>query len=290
VIPPARRFAAGFCGGTIEMDCSTEPLAYELRQRLGHLLLAGDHTAETVIFRLTLEEIEPDWIEICDSNGRSERGQREYIVHCARRWAIDRFIEAHPGFLWLHAAAAALDDLVVLLCGSPGAGKSTLAVQLVDLGWTFVADDVVPVDRTSRLALPMPCAPCIRTGLLQEGGDLPVFLEQSKRVVPVPSGQVATAPQPVGAVVFPEFVQSTAPILSPLSSTSAARSLIAHCLRFDEEKALTIGGLFRLADALPAFHLRYHDPAAAAADLTRRWPELSARVQRSAGAAAAATS
>ena len=285
MIPRAPRFSAGFCGSAIEMDCSSEPLAHELRQRLGHLLI-GDHAAETVILRLTLEQIEPDWIEIRDSTGRCERGQRDYVVHCARRWAIEGFIEAHPGFLWLHAAAAALDGFVVLLCGSPGAGKSTLAVRLVELGWTFVADDVVPVDRTTGLALPMPCAPCIRIRSLEESDDPDVFLEQSKQVVPVTSGQVAAAPHPVGAIVFPEFSRNGRQVLSPLSSASAARSLIAHCLRFDEDKARTIGGLFRLTEALPAFHLRYCDPAATAAELTRRWLELSGRLQSSGGSAA----
>jgi hypothetical protein len=285
VIPRTTRFAAGFCSSAIEVDCSSEPLAYELRQRLGHLLV-GASAADTVILRLTLEQIEPDWIEIRDSTGRSERGQRDYVVHCARRWAIEGFIEAHPDFLWLHAAAAALDGFVVLLCGSPGAGKSTLAVQLVDLGWAFVADDVVPVDPMSGLALPLPCAPCIRTASFEEGDGRGVFLEQSKRVVDVASEKVAAAPQPIGAIVFPEFSRNGAQVLSPLSSASAARSLIAHCLRFDEDKSRTIGGLFRLTEALPAFHLRYCDPAATAAELTGRWLELSRRLQSSDGSAA----
>jgi hypothetical protein len=282
VIPGAPRFAAGFNGTSIEVHCESAPLAEELRLRLGHLLV-GALAADTSILRLTLQQIESDWIEIRDSTGRCERGQLDYVVHCARRWAIEGFIEAHPGFLWLHAAAAALDGSAVLLCGSPGAGKSTLAVQLIDLGWTFVADDVVPVDGTSGLALPMPCAPCIRTGSSEDGGDPEVFLEQSKRVVAVASGQVATTAQPVGAIVFPEFSPDATLILSPLSAASTAWTLTAQCLRFDQDRARTIGGLFRLAEALPAFHLRYRDPAATAAELTRRWPELSRRLQSSCG-------
>ena len=276
---PAAHFAASFNGSAIEVDCSSAPLAEELRLRLGHLLVG---TPSAAILRLTLEQIESDWIELRDSTGRCERGQLDYVVHCARRWAIEGFIEAHPGFLWLHAAAAALDDSVVLLCGSPGAGKSTLAVQLIDRGWTFVADDVVPVDATSGLTLPMPCAPCVRT-VGSDGGDPGVFLEQTKRVIAVAPDQVATKPQPVGAIVFPEFSPVETPILSQLSAVSAAWSLIAQCLRFDQDRARTIGGLFRLAETLPAFHLRYRDPAAAAAELTTRWPELSRSLQSSGG-------
>lgn len=274
--PHAPRFSAGFNGSSIEVHCESAPLAEALRLRLGHLLM-GALAAETVLLRLTLEQIERDWIEIRDSTGRSERGQLDYVVHCARRWAIEAFIAAHPAFLWLHAAAVARDGSVVLLCGSPGAGKSTLAVQLIDRGWTFVADDVVPVEGRSCLALPMPCAPCIRAGSPEEFGDRDVFLEQSKRVVAVASGQVATTAHPVAAIVFPEFSPGAKLVLSPLSAASAAWSLTTQCLRFDEVRARTIDGLFRLAEALAAFHLLYSDPSATAAELTRRWPELSAK-------------
>ena len=273
MIPRAPRFAAGFNGSSIEVDCGSAPLADELGLLLGHLLI-DDLSARTATLRLTLEQIESDWFEIRDSAGRCDHGQRDYVLHCARRWALDGLIEAHPGFLWLHAAAAALDDRAVLICGSPGAGKSTLAVQLLERGWSFVADDVVPVDVTGSLALPMPCAPCIRTGLSENGGDPAVFLQQSKRVVAVASGQVAATAQPIGAIVFPEFAPGDTPLLSPLSAALAASSLIAQCLRFDEGRTRTISSLFRLAEALPAFHLRYRDPAATAAELTRRWPEM----------------
>lgn len=273
MIPRAPRFAAAFNGSSIEVNCESALLAEEIRLRLGHLM-RGSPGPEASILRLTLVPIESGWIEIRDSTGRLERGQLDHVVHYARRWAVEGFMEAHPRFLWLHAAAAARDDAAVLLCGSAGAGKSTLAVQLIDQGWTFVADDVVPVDRTSGLALPMPCTPCVRTGSPEESGDPDVFLEQSKRVIAVASDRVATTAHPVGAVVFPEFSRGAAPIVSPLSAASAAWSLTAQCLRFDEDKALTIGSLFRLAESTPAFHLVYGDPASAAALLTLRWPEL----------------
>ena len=269
----APRFAAGFNGSAIDVQCESAPLAHAVRQRLGHLLVGA--VEETAVLQLTLAHIDRDWIEIRDSTGRSERGQLDFVVHCARRWAIESFIAAHPGFLWLHAAAAARDGSVVLLSGSPGAGKSTLAVQLVDRGWTFVADDVVPVDGTSGAALPMPCAPCVRTGSPEEGVDPDVFLEQSKRVISVAADRIAATAQPVGAIVFPEFSRGAAPALSPLSAAAAAWSLTAQCLRFDDDRAQTIGRLFRLAETVPAFHLLYCDPAATAAELTRRWPELS---------------
>jgi RNase adaptor protein for sRNA GlmZ degradation len=43
----------------------------------------------------------------------------------------------------IHATAVALDGRAVLLFGAPGAGKSDLALRLIDRGWRLVADDRV---------------------------------------------------------------------------------------------------------------------------------------------------
>jgi hypothetical protein len=47
------------------------------------------------------------------------------------------------GLYALHAAAAAQGDGVLLMPGTTGAGKSTLAVALARAGWEFLADDMV---------------------------------------------------------------------------------------------------------------------------------------------------
>ena len=273
-----------FNGTHVEVLCDTEQLALDLRLRLGHLA-TGTEPASRGVLRLVLNEIQASWIDLCDSTGRNERGSIDHLLHYIRKWATSAFVSGSPHLLWLHAGAAALDGAVVLLPGDPGAGKSTLTVRLVERSWRFFADDAVPLDLNRRTALPLPFNPSVRTEP-SSGGDWPAFLEQPKVTLAVPPDQVATASQPVGAIVFPEFSPGDTQVLSPLSAASAARSLIAHCLRFDEDKARTIRGLFRLAEALPAFHLRYGDPAATAAELTRRWPELSGRLHSSGSASA----
>ena len=47
----------------------------------------------------------------------------------------------------LHATCVAVDRLGVLLTGRPGAGKSDLALRLIDRGAELVADDVTIVTR-----------------------------------------------------------------------------------------------------------------------------------------------
>lgn len=43
----------------------------------------------------------------------------------------------------LHASCVALDGAALLLLGPPGSGKSALALRLMGIGWSLVADDQV---------------------------------------------------------------------------------------------------------------------------------------------------
>lgn len=55
---------------------------------------------------------------------------------------------AWRGSLAFHASAVVVDGRAVLIAGRGGAGKSTLAAGLAVLGGTFIADDLVAVDRS----------------------------------------------------------------------------------------------------------------------------------------------
>jgi HPr kinase/phosphorylase len=69
------------------------------------------------------------------------------------------------GRLQIHASCVALDGAGLLLRGSPGAGKSDLALRLVDAGGALVADDLCEIRRLGdRLIADLPGAvdPCFR--------------------------------------------------------------------------------------------------------------------------------
>ena len=256
---------AGFNGLHVAVECRTEWLAIELRRRLAHVV-APPHVDPPVILRLTLDELEPSWIEVRDSTGRCERGSFEYASYHARKWMTSAFVGAHADLIWLHAAAASSDGLSVLLSGPAGAGKSTLVVELIGRGWRLLADDVVAVRPGTFEALPLPFSPEVRAAPRERDQEWPAFLAQSKVLAAIEPARVASKPASVSALVFPEYAADvTRPLMTPLTVVSAAKALASQALH----RNATTGDVFRLAGQVPSYRLRYAAPAAAASALAK---------------------
>ncbi len=68
----------------------------------------------------------------------------------------------------MHASCVALDGRAILLCGLSGSGKSDLALQLIDRGFTLVADDQTIVRKQGTRLLAS--VPSTIAGLLEIRG------------------------------------------------------------------------------------------------------------------------
>jgi HPr kinase/phosphorylase len=68
----------------------------------------------------------------------------------------------------VHGTAVAVDGAALLLRGPPGAGKSDLALRLIDAGARLVADDQVELRRSGRQILTR--APATLAGLVEIRG------------------------------------------------------------------------------------------------------------------------
>lgn len=68
----------------------------------------------------------------------------------------------------LHATGVVRDGWAVLLTGPPGAGKSDLALRLIDRGWQLLADDQVRLEHGGDRV--MAHAPPATAGLIEVRG------------------------------------------------------------------------------------------------------------------------
>lgn len=140
------------------------------------------------------------------------------------RWALVRqLVSAGSRCSWLallHAGAVATPTGCLLLCGDSGAGKSTLLAGLLNAGFGFVADDIVPLEKGTRLIRPVPLAISIKQGSWPTIGALfPELAEASvvrlgarrMRYLWPRSGTASadTAGRPAAAVLFPRYEKGT---------------------------------------------------------------------------------
>lgn len=112
--------------------------------------------------------------------------------------------------LALHAASMLVGDRLLLLCGPPGAGKTTLSLGLAHAGFGYCADDVTLLD-ASALCTGLPLAPSVKHGswsVLERShaglADAPIFRRPDGTQVryPVPDRVVRTRPTRVGWIVL----------------------------------------------------------------------------------------
>lgn len=144
---------------------------------------------------------------------------------------------AHGSYeLAIHAAALQRRERLLLLCGQPGAGKTTLTLALAHAGFGFAADDVTLLDSGGG-GLGLPFAAAVKPGawplLAEICPDLdaaPVFRRPDGRriryILPKASVPASPSPRPVGWVVLLRRGRDANARLEPLDPVDALRGLL----------------------------------------------------------------
>lgn len=138
--------------------------------------------------------------------------------------------------LAVHAAALLKNERTLLLCGNPGAGKTTLTLALVHAGFGFASDDVTLLDSRGH-AVGLPFAPAAKAGawplLAEYYPDLdavPVCRRPDRRrvrfVVPKEFVPLPPSPVPIGCVVLLRRGHDSKACLEPVDPASALRGLL----------------------------------------------------------------
>ena len=214
---------------------------------------------------LTLRRTRAGYAVAGGSEPDSGDGTLVDALRSLRYQATLHLMAARPDLVWLHAAAVARDGRALLITGPGGSGKSSLATALVDMGFRYLGDDVIPLDPASGTAYPFPVTPAVRS---TPGGRLPrEAVATLPRVdVKLDAIRIAPAPVPVAVVVFPVYTGRLVEMRRwPPART--ALDLLRHCLNFERHGAETIRALCALAATWSAIGLRFDHAGRAAAAL-----------------------
>ncbi len=164
------------------------------------------------------------------------------------------------GALVFHAAACSRGDQTVVVCGAPGAGKSSLLVGLVDAGWRAVSEDICAVDFRTGTPMLWPGPPWVRLSVGQQGpmGSEAIFDAAHKTGWDIAAVQTLE-PVPVTQVVLLESPGGDAASLERLPAPSAIRELARHAVWLEDQAdrgTRLFGPTAELVGKVPTFRLQ----------------------------------
>lgn len=191
-----------------------------------------------------------------------------------RREVAIMLMETRPELLWLHAGAASKNGAAVLLPGPWGSGKSSIVTRLCTNGWLYLSDDMVGIDTEADTAVPFPITPLVREPVQTYRSN---YYTAVKREFCLSKRSVCRKPQPIAAVVFPEYKPSATPTLSNCDAVTASTKLLESCMNFRQHGERAVAYTAELVKKVPFYQLHYSSAPLAAAEIERALEPLLAK-------------
>ncbi len=261
LVPAAATQSLGieFLGETVEVRADYD----SNHQMLKRMFAAMETDVETSpISQVRLKGVSSSTQLLVNDEPVGPVGEGNRALRRAYREVVRSFIHQRSDLVWLHAGAAAGAKGAIVFCAPWGHGKSTLTLQLYERGWSFLSDDVVPIDPTSQVAHPFPATPQMRMGpqtqlVRSQVSTLP------KTVVDLETDRVAHGGNGVAMYVFPKYSKTDETFLEPISPAQCVGKLLENSLSFPENSDATIQALCHQVENTPAYELHFADPVQA---------------------------
>jgi hypothetical protein len=156
-------------------------------------------------------------------------------------WHVNRRVVEDSPELLVHGGAVTEKGLAVLLPAPPDSGKSTLVAGLVDAGFGYMSDEMVPLGGRAGLVDPYPKPlwldrPAVEAvpGLLDRipADDLP-FMGRHWHVAPdAIRAEAISGPATAGLVIFPAYRPGGATRLEAVTRGAALADLVRNSFNF----------------------------------------------------------
>jgi len=179
---------------------------------------------------------------------------------------------------FLHAAALAFSQSAFLLVAPSGGGKSTTTWALLHHGFSYLSDELSPVDLTTMKIHSYPRAICLKREppLAYPLPRNTVRTSRTLHIVPEPS-IVSHEPTALRCIFFLDFTPETPwPVARELSSAEAAARLFAQALNPLAHPEDGLVGAVAIAQSIPCVHLQSADLRLTCDLIKRRLDHLAA--------------
>ncbi|HXF71801.1 MAG TPA: hypothetical protein VNO79_04225 [Actinomycetota bacterium] len=201
---------------------------------------------------------------VCVQRGRTEASIVDFVLWDAGTRAVERATD----LLALHAGAVALDGRGVLLPAPPDSGKTTLTAALTRAGFSYLSDEVAPIDPGTGLLRPFPRALWMDARAIDRLGGLWERLPEELRALRRAQYHVRPEdlrPDPVGGdvrvhlVVAPAYAGGREVRLEPLSRAEALVLLAENAFNLERFGGRGVEVLARVVAGARCFRLRMGD-------------------------------
>jgi len=196
----------------------------------------------------------------------SDEGEFLYELESDASVAVQRL---RQDLYFLHAAAAEMEGRAYLLVAESGGGKSTTLWGMLHHGWSYLSDELAPIELSSMRVHAYPRALCLKRRPPREF-PLPAATFETPRTLHVPIEHLPQVSQlescPLAAVYFVKHGPGAgAPAVRAISPGEAGARLYANTLNQLAHANAGLDAAVRIAQCVPSFWLDSADLAATCA-------------------------
>ncbi len=179
--------------------------------------------------------------------------RREHQVLPHIEAVINLSIARHlPHYIQIHAAVLTRGERALVVAGSPGAGKTTLAAALLTRGWRYATDEFALIDPDTLQVVPYPKTLSIKSGSVEMLRDIGFPIEDEvfhrgdkgpiRCISPLRCRPDAVAETcGIAMVVFPRCEPAVdQPRLAGMSNAEGAFEMSRRCFNFLKYRRLSL--------------------------------------------------
>lgn len=210
--------------------------------------------------------MEDHWVVRAAGEVRATGVDPWWVAEQMRHFLVEDSVSGAPEILDLHAAVVMKGSEVILLAGPSKTGKTTLTLSFLERGWTYMSDDLAPIDPATGLVGAFPKPVSVRTRAVWERLAADWALSWPERpqtyfllpavMLPLSISEGVAATR----LLFPRFAPGAETRIEPVTSASAASRCGEYMRRVDVSR---LRALIALCSALPCEELFYADSSEA---------------------------
>ncbi len=170
-------------------------------------------------------------------------------------------VRAIGDWVAFHAGAIEINGFACVIPGNPDTGKTTTTFNLVEMGHTFLCEEVSPVDPETLLVYPYPQVLTFSGAYAEKhhslypvkNGELKILDSQMARYRP---NTVGSNPVPLKTILMPAYDTSQTPGIEQLTPGEVFTELLGYCFPPNTDDEHLFDSVIRICEEAEIFRLR----------------------------------